>query len=55
MAAPDRTAFARRNAHVLLAAFAVALAVGLWIGNIFAVLGGLAGMGWVAWAKLSQS
>jgi hypothetical protein len=44
---PDRSAFARRNAAWLLPAFAAVLLLGLLRGNIWAVLAGVGGLGWV--------
>jgi hypothetical protein len=47
MSEPDRTAFARRNARWLIPAFVAVLLLGLVRENIWAVLAGVAGVGWV--------
>jgi hypothetical protein len=50
MEKPDRTKFARENAGWLIPAFGAVLLLGIFLGNTFAMLGGVGGLGWVAWA-----
>jgi len=47
MPEPDRSKFARQNAAWLLPAFAAVLVFGLMRENIWAVLGGVGGIGWM--------
>ncbi|MEM6942465.1 MAG: hypothetical protein AAF416_04010 [Pseudomonadota bacterium] len=47
---PDRTAFARRYTVPLVVFFAGCLALGLFGGNVLAILGGVGGLVWLGLA-----
>jgi len=47
----DPVGYARRNFVVLFVLFAAFVALGLWRDNIAALVGGAAGIAWLAWAK----
>ncbi len=47
MARPDRSAYARRNAPVLLALFGLAVVAGVVLANWAAIAGGALGLAWV--------
>ncbi len=48
MAKPDRTAFARKHRTWLIPACGAVLLLGIMLDNIFAVVGGIFGLVWVA-------
>jgi len=51
MAGRDPRGYARRNAAVLTALFAVFVLFGLVADNGAALIGGAGGLAWVAWAR----